>query len=60
MIFEEQDIDFLRLSPQQFEEMCFDLLLSLGYQELVWRQGGSDNGRDLEGFYSVDNPLIGT
>ena len=58
-IFEEDDIDFLSLSDRQFEELCFDLLLSMDYQDLVWRQGGADSGRDIEGRRTVNNPLIG-
>ena len=59
MIFEEDDIDFLKLSDSQFEELCFDLLLFMDYQGLVWRQGGADSGRDIEGSRTVNNPLIG-
>ena len=42
------DINFNRLSPTQFEELCFDLLMELGFRKLVWRQGGSDSGRDIQ------------
>jgi len=59
MIFEENDIDFLKLSDRQFEELCFDLLFSMDYHGLVWRQGGADSGRDIEGRRTVNNPLIG-
>jgi len=59
MIFKEQDIDFLKLSDRQFEELCFDLLLRLGFKGLVWRQGGADSGRDIEGRLAVNNSLVG-
>lgn len=42
------------LSPEQFEELCFDLLADLGLLELSWRKGTggpgspSDGGRDIE------------
>jgi len=40
MIYEEQDIDFLKLTDKKFEELCFDLLLQLDFRGLIWRQGG--------------------
>ena len=58
MIFDESDIDFIQLSSTQFEELCFDLLLEVGYQNLTWRQGGADNGRDIEGTLPIDNPIL--
>lgn len=58
MIFTESDIDFDKITATEFEEVCFDLLTRLGFQSLQWRQGGSDRGRDIEGEYRVNNPLI--
>ena len=58
MIYSEQAIDFLSLSDKRFEELCFDLLLRLGFKGLTWRQGGADNGRDIEGRFALANPLI--
>lgn len=58
MIFTDEDIDFLSITDNQFEEACFELLIEMGYQELIWRQGGADNGRDIEGFYQNKNPLV--
>lgn len=58
MIYSEQDIDFLALSDRRFEELCFDLLMKQGYKGLTWRQGGPDNGRDIEGRFSVTCPLV--
>ena len=60
MLFTEKDIDFQRLSPSRFEELCFDLLRQIGFYALVWRQGGADQGRDIEGAYCVTNPLVGS
>lgn len=57
MLYTEQDIDFSRISPVQFEELCLDLLLNLGYKGLSWRRGGADSGRDIEGRFTVNNPL---
>ena len=59
MMFDEDDVDFLRLTDRQFEEACFDLLLSLGYRGLTWRTGGADGGRDIEGRQVVSTPLVG-
>jgi hypothetical protein len=58
MNFDENDIDFVKLSEKQFEELCFDLLVRLGYKGLVWRQGGADSGRDIEGRLAVNNSLV--
>jgi hypothetical protein len=58
MIFTDEDIDFLSITDNQFEEVCFELLIEMGYQKLIWRLGGADNGRDIEGFYQNKNPLV--
>jgi hypothetical protein len=58
LIYSEEDIDFLALSDRRFEELCFDLLMKQGYKGLTWRQGGPDNGRDIEGRFSVTCPLV--
>ncbi len=58
MFFEESDINFKKISDTQFEELCFELLLRLGYKKLTWRQGSADNGRDIEGELLVNNSLI--
>jgi hypothetical protein len=48
-------MDFISLTPDQFENMTFDLLQAAGLRNLVWRTPGADGGRDLEGvFTSVD------
>ncbi len=60
MIFHESDIQFDKLTGQQFEELCFDLLMSYNFHSLTWRQGGSDNGRDIEAKFTITNPLIGS
>lgn len=43
------EVDFLALSSSEFEELCFDLLVEHGFRRLVWRQGGGDRGRDIQG-----------
>ncbi|MEE4576706.1 restriction endonuclease [Paenibacillus polymyxa] len=60
MLFKEEDIQFERITPRKFEELCFDILLRMGYQSLIWRQGGADQGRDIEGKFIVNNQLVGT
>lgn len=37
------------LSPSAFEHLVFDLLLTMGLRNLVWRSPGADGGRDIEG-----------
>jgi hypothetical protein len=59
MIFEEQEIDFSKLTDKEFEELCFDLLLQLDFRGLIWRQGGADSGRDIEGKRAVNDQLVG-
>jgi hypothetical protein len=59
MTFDEHDIVFEKLSGLEFEELCFDLLLRLGFHNLIWRQGGGDSGRDIEAMFTSTNPLIG-
>lgn len=58
MKFEESDIDFGLLDSNQFEELCFDLLMRIGFQELQWRKGGADSGRDIDGKYFIHLPLV--
>ncbi|MGY6648319.1 restriction endonuclease [Wenyingzhuangia sp. IMCC45574] len=55
----ENYIDFSKISPDKFEELCFELLLKHGYSKLIWRKGGADNGRDIEGELVINNSLIG-
>jgi len=59
MYFSEQDIDFNLLDGKQFEELCYDLLSKMGYHSITWKQGGSDNGRDIECYYTMNNPMLG-
>ncbi len=60
MYFIEENINLQNLSSIRFEELCFDLLIKYGFEALLWRKGGADDGRDIEGFKSIENPLIGT
>lgn len=58
-MFEEKDINFTQLTDAEFEEMCFDILIDLGFVNLQWRRGGADNGRDIEGYKLDQNTLTG-
>ncbi|MBT2589189.1 hypothetical protein J7E50_03105 [Pedobacter sp. ISL-68] len=58
MIFHEDDINFERLDWKQFEEMCYDLLVKFQFHSMAWRQGGSDNGRDIEGRRYITDSIV--
>lgn len=60
MHFNEEDIDFSNLSSDKFEELCYDLLIKYEFHSLRWKKGGSDNGRDIECYNTVTNPLLGS
>jgi hypothetical protein len=60
MNFKESDIKLDSMHWKQFEELCFDLLQKYQFHSLIWRQGGGDKGRDIEGIYSVTNSLVGS
>lgn len=56
----DKHINFNQLSPGQFEELCFELIIKHGFTSITWRQGGADNGRDIEADFSISNGLLGT
>ncbi|CAA9200983.1 restriction endonuclease [Flavobacterium collinsii] len=56
----EKHIDFNQLTPDQFEELSFELLIKHGFTSITWRQGGADNGRDIEADFSFSNGVLGT
>lgn len=60
MLFDDSDINFHKLFDSQFEELCFEMLMKLGFVELLWRLGGADSGRDIEGKLILSNQLIGS
>lgn len=43
-------VEFKNLTPNQFEELCFDIVEAAGFVRLTWRQGGADSGRDIQGY----------
>lgn len=42
-----------KLSPTQFENLTFDLMMLRGMSNVRWRTPGADGGRDIEGETSV-------
>ncbi len=55
----EKYIEYNKLSSDDFEELCFELILKHGFSKVIWRKGGADNGRDIEGKMVLNNSLIG-
>ncbi|PZR19208.1 MAG: hypothetical protein DI539_14800 [Flavobacterium psychrophilum] len=58
MEYNEDDIDFNNIEWKQFEELCFDLITKFQFHSLKWRQGGADNGRDIEALQTKYNSLV--
>jgi hypothetical protein len=40
-------IDFTPLDDRGFESLVYDMLVAEGFENLQWRDGGSDGGRDI-------------
>lgn len=51
-----------KLTPTEFEELCYELLVELGAIEISWRKGAlgdaspADQGRDIECKFSIKAP----
>ena len=58
MQISEEDIVFSKLSFEEFEELCFDLILRLGFHSPIWRKGAADDGRDIEASFTVTNAIV--
>ncbi len=58
MKYTTNDINFEQLSPRDFERLCYELLIKYGFHELIWRQGGADSGRDIEGSLIFSNHIV--
>lgn len=54
-----QSITFEKLSPQQFEELCFELVYVSGFTKIQWRRGGADRGRDIQAVKIIPDKLVG-
>lgn len=58
MKFKEEDIDFEKINWKQFEELSFDLIAMFSFHSLKWRQGGADDGRDIEACRTIYNAMV--
>ncbi len=57
MIYKKEDLEFAQISASEFERLCYELLLKYSFIEMTWRQGGADQGRDIEGTLYFSNQL---
>ncbi len=57
MIYSPADVTLDTITPNEFENLCYDLLLKYNFSDLIWRQGGADDGRDIEARYTSQNPI---
>ncbi|MFS4413435.1 restriction endonuclease [Providencia sp. T47] len=48
-------MNILDLSPENFENITFDIVTALGLRNSIWRTPGSDQGRDIEGDYFISD-----
>jgi hypothetical protein len=58
MKFQIEDIDYSKITPHEFENLCYDLLVKYNYRNLIWREGGADNGRDIEATMSFSTMIL--
>ncbi len=45
--FEEWNTKLLSLTPEEFEDLCYELIEAEGFINLEWIKGGKDRGRDI-------------
>jgi hypothetical protein len=57
MKYTKDDIQFEQISPRGFENLCYDLLVKYNFHNLIWREGGADNGRDIEASFIFNNTI---
>lgn len=57
MKYTKEDIKFNEISPKGFENLCYDLLVKYDFKNLIWREGGADNGRDIEATFIFKNTI---
>lgn len=50
------ELDWEKLSAENFEHFCFDLLSAIGFVNVQWRLGGADRGRDLQADWYQSEP----
>lgn len=59
--FLQEELDFSKINPVDFEKLVFHLLDEMGFSNLIWRKGGegnsaTDGGRDLEATFWTVSP----
>jgi hypothetical protein len=52
------EIDWTKITPSQFEELCWHILFENGFQNLKWIGGSGDRGRDILAT-KTEHPLSG-
>lgn len=52
-----EEILFDDITPREFENLCYDLLVKYNFQNLIWREGGADSGRDIEATLNFNNSI---
>jgi HJR/Mrr/RecB family endonuclease len=52
----EHGMNFENLSPTQFEQMTYDLLVAMGFKNVSWLGGPADAGRDIEAHLPQEDP----
>ena len=57
MKYTKEDIKFNQISSKGFENLCYDLLVKYSFKNLIWREGGADNGRDIEATFVFNNTI---
>ena len=57
MKYTKDDIKFEQISPRGFENLCYDLLVKYNFHNMIWREGGADNGRDIEASFTFSNTI---
>ena len=55
MKYTKDDIRFAQITPKEFENLCYDLLVKYDFHNLIWRTGGADSGRDIEACFLFKN-----
>lgn len=57
MNYTKDEITLKAVTAKGFENLCYDLLVNYNFENLIWRKGGSDNGRDIEGYFGFNNSI---
>lgn len=55
----EKYIDFEKITPEEFEELCFEIFLNSNFKGVRWLQGSGDRGRDILAVKQIDEPRLG-